>query len=255
MHADIEIDSAVKTYRRDDGSVLTAVDRLSLSIPAGQVVGLLGPSGAGKTALLRMLACLEVPDSGRILLNGYDASRARASAADQVEALVDGAAGGDFETVFASERPILLVDEPASLRRGLLSRVREAHALGGARGAGRTVVVATSRADLARDLCDRAVVIGHGRLVTDVLLGGEASLSGTAFYEIKVKGRLESGRREFFEGLDIRTGEGITTITGPVADQAALHGLLLKVRDLGLPLLSVNRSAPDLDGLLARVAR
>jgi hypothetical protein len=45
---------------------------------------------------------------------------------------------------------------------------------------------------------------------------------------------------DWFEGLTIETDNGDTLLTGPVVDQAALHGLLRKVRDLGLPLLSVN---------------
>jgi hypothetical protein len=50
----------------------------------------------------------------------------------------------------------------------------------------------------------------------------------------------------WFEGLRIASDQhGQTTITGPVADQAALHGLLAKIRDLGLPLLSVRRLDPD----------
>ena len=62
-------------------------------------------------------------------------------------------------------------------------------------------------------------------------------------YAIKVKGHLDSDRwAEWFDGMAVGLGEkGETTLTGPVADQAALHGLLAKVRDLGLVLISVNR--------------
>ena len=60
-------------------------------------------------------------------------------------------------------------------------------------------------------------------------------------YEIRVAGVLDSRWSAWFEGLEV-TGEesGQTTIAGPVADQAALHGLLAKVRDLGLKLISVR---------------
>lgn len=61
-------------------------------------------------------------------------------------------------------------------------------------------------------------------------------------YEFRIKGHLSSEWVDWFEGLTITLGEnGETLLTGPVADQAALHGLLKKVRDLGMPLLSVNR--------------
>jgi hypothetical protein len=62
-------------------------------------------------------------------------------------------------------------------------------------------------------------------------------------YEIKVKGHLDNRWSEWFDGLAITHEEdGTTVLAGPVADQAALHGLLIKVRDLGLPLVSVNLS-------------
>jgi hypothetical protein len=63
-------------------------------------------------------------------------------------------------------------------------------------------------------------------------------------YEVRVKGRLDTRWAAWFDGLTLTYGsEGITIIQGPVADQAALHGLLQKIRDLGLPLISVNHVA------------
>jgi hypothetical protein len=65
-------------------------------------------------------------------------------------------------------------------------------------------------------------------------------------YEIRVRGVLDSGWSAWFDGLQVSSDEhGQTTIAGPVADQAALHGLLAKVRDLGLELLEVRRTDPD----------
>ena len=61
-------------------------------------------------------------------------------------------------------------------------------------------------------------------------------------YQIRINGHLSRQRADWFEGLTITLEEdGNTLLTGPVVDQAALHGLLKKVRDLGMPLLSVNR--------------
>ena len=64
-------------------------------------------------------------------------------------------------------------------------------------------------------------------------------------YEIRLKGRLDARWAAWFGGLGLtHEGAGTTVIHGPVADQAALHGLLNKVRDLGLPLVSVTRVGP-----------
>ena len=61
-------------------------------------------------------------------------------------------------------------------------------------------------------------------------------------YQIRVKGNLDRKWSDWFDGFTITPQvNGETSLTGPVADQAALHGLLGKIRDLGLPLLSVKR--------------
>ena len=66
-----------------------------------------------------------------------------------------------------------------------------------------------------------------------------------AVYRIEVRGRLDETWSAWFDGMAIAVGKSsdhktITTLTGPVTDQAALHGILSRIRDLGLPLLSVR---------------
>jgi hypothetical protein len=66
-------------------------------------------------------------------------------------------------------------------------------------------------------------------------------------YEIRVQGQLDQQWSAWFEGLTISyDGEGNTILRGPLADEAALHGILIKVRDLALPLLALKRE--DMDG-------
>ena len=70
--------------------------------------------------------------------------------------------------------------------------------------------------------------------------------SKPAIYEIRVKGNLEPVWADWFDGFTVtRQANDETVLTGPVPDQPALHGLLAKIRDLGLPRLSVQRLGAD----------
>jgi hypothetical protein len=64
-------------------------------------------------------------------------------------------------------------------------------------------------------------------------------------YDIRVRGVLDSQWSAWFDGLEVTSDGHETSIAGPVTDQSALHGLLAKVRDLGLELLAVRRIDPD----------
>jgi hypothetical protein len=65
-------------------------------------------------------------------------------------------------------------------------------------------------------------------------------------YRITIKGHLGSEWSDWFDGLTITmAGDGETILTGPIVDQTALHGVLIKIRDLGLPLLSLARIEPE----------
>ena len=66
------------------------------------------------------------------------------------------------------------------------------------------------------------------------------------WYEIRIQGRLDDRWFTWFDDLDLsHTTDGTAVLRGPVVDQAALNGLLHKLRDLGVPLLSVTQTAPD----------
>jgi hypothetical protein len=66
-----------------------------------------------------------------------------------------------------------------------------------------------------------------------------------AHYRIKLKGRLDPKWSDWFEQMAMSTENDQTVLTGPVADQAALHGLLIRIRDLNLTLLTVERIEPN----------
>jgi hypothetical protein len=76
-------------------------------------------------------------------------------------------------------------------------------------------------------------------------INSESERAQPTVYQIRIKGYLGRQWTDWFVGLTITNlDNGETLLTGPVVDQAALHGLLRKVRDVGMPLLSVNRITP-----------
>jgi hypothetical protein len=64
-------------------------------------------------------------------------------------------------------------------------------------------------------------------------------------FQIRIQGHLSQLWQDWFEGLIITLEDGNTLLSGPVVDQSALHGILKKIRDLGMPLLSVNSVGID----------
>ena len=77
--------------------------------------------------------------------------------------------------------------------------------------------------------------------------------NGAGWYEIRLKGHLDSRWAAWFDGLTLTDKrDGTTVIQGSVVDQAALHGLLHKVRDVGIPLLSVAQVDPDVPTITHR---
>jgi len=83
------------------------------------------------------------------------------------------------------------------------------------------------------------------RQTGDISMTNAHKYHGATDYRIKLKGRLDHKWSDWFEPMVISAEGGETILTGPVTDQAALHGLLIRIRDLNLTLLSVERLEPD----------
>ena len=303
----IELESLSKIYHSDKGAPVNAVQDLDLCVPTGQICGLIGPSGAGKTTVLEIVAGLEPLTAGRIRLNGYDLDGEREMAMRQLGAVIDGGRGlqetlpvwenmarcerarstqaqrervlreldlwphrGDtvgqlsqgtkrlvaVACALIAEPPILLLDEPTQYLDTLAARRVKAQIRQLAHEKGTAVLLTTRRPRVAQALCDRVVVIRQGRAVADRPISELDDLIRGEHYQIRIKGELDSSRSEWLGGLSLAAEsaeQAGTILSCVVADQAALHGLLAKIRDLGIPLLSATRVEPGLNAVLAHL--
>lgn len=184
---------------------------LDLSIYAGEVLGLLGPDGSGKSTLLGLIAGEVEPTEGQVL---------------------------------RMEAPILL-DEPEAPPLELRPHLQRL-----TRVDGQAVVLATRRLALAHGLCDRILLLDQGRIRAIRPAADLAELLDQECYRITVAGHLPAHIASWLDGFAIRPlASGNTALQGCLPDQAALHGLLNRIRDLGLPLVEVVRVEPDLSPL------
>jgi ABC-2 type transport system ATP-binding protein len=294
----IETRALSKTFRTRHALPTHAVARLSLEVPIGQFVGVVGAPSSGKSTLLQLIGGVLRPTTGSANLFGYDVIRQSFDARALVRLVsVDARAihrrSTLRETVLASvdrgdrrsaaleprvpcilerlglpesarlapwpgapsiwvrlglavalmaDPKILLLDEPAAgldetdarIFMGTLAEIAHVHV--------KTVIIATRQVGLVRDYCDRIVGLDRGQLVFDCLGVDFRRLRLTDVYRITVGGQLDDDWSDWFDGMCVvSTNAGATILTGPVPDQSALHGLLTKVRDLGLPLLSLSR--------------
>ncbi|MHB0877668.1 MAG: ATP-binding cassette domain-containing protein [Anaerolineae bacterium] len=141
----------------------------------------------------------------------------------------------------AGPAPVLLVDDPA-LDRGAFARLRRAGLAEVAAQSGKTVLLATGDADCGRDWCERVLALRAGRLCADLRPG--AAGAGSEQYRLRLTGRIEAHVGDWFAGMSLSYRPGETVLTGPVADQAALLGLVASVRRFGLALISLEPLDP-----------
>jgi ABC-2 type transport system ATP-binding protein len=306
----IELRGLSKTYRPRAIGPVHGLVHATLSVRAGQVVGVVGPNGAGKTTLVKLIAGLVRPTAGQVAVRGYDVVHERTLALRQLGVALEGGPqqhsqgsvwqhllhygqGMDVGRLELHLRATRLLHEldlwerrdvplhtyssimqrKVALARALLTDPpvvvfdepmlgldeRSAGAVQQwiadlAQEQGKTVLLTTCQPDVASAICDRVVLMRQGRLVADLPTAELRTLLRGAQYQIRVKGQLGSQWSEWFDGLTVLPARGDETILrGTIVDQAALHGLIGKVRDLALPLLAVSREELSLDDVLARL--
>lgn len=242
----IDADSLSKTFRSRRAAPIHALANFTISIPIGQFVGIVGATGAGKSTLLKLIAGDLRPTSGRLSLAGIDRSPESTGAA--------GFARLAGREVNVPDLPVILLDDPegdideVDSRAGLSSVAKVAEAQN------KTVLLATRHVELAREYCDRVVFLEAGRIALDCPAGCLRTLTAGQEYRIIVGGQLDDAWSEWFEGMKVMAlGPGSTILGGVGLDQSALHGVLMKVRDLGLPLIAVRRVEVDARAALRRL--
>jgi len=152
-----------------------------------------------------------------------------------------------------SDPSIILLDEPTLGLDIQASRTVKEWIAKLSREQGKTVVLTTHQLDMAQALCDRVAIIRKGQLLTDQPLTELLHLFRQEYYQIKVKGHLDSHESSWFDDLNICAENGHTILSGAMANQDVLHGHLTKVRDLSLPLLSVSRIEPNLEDVFTQM--
>ena len=118
---------------------------------------------------------------------------------------------------------------------------------------GKTVILTTHQLDIAQELCHSVAIMRKGQLLANQPLSELLHLFREERYQIKLKGRLERDQVEDWSGWSMQIEDGETLLEGIVADQNALHALLEKVYQLGLPLLSIMCVEPDLEDVFLRL--
>lgn len=303
----IELKALTKIYYGSDGSAFKALDNLSLTIPRGQVFGLLGPGGAGKTTLVEIMSGLIEPTSGTVSLNGRTLIPGERITADQVGWALAGIQTinrrlsiwencarrpqvrawpeeklkqrlerlmGEFNLwefpdcpvhelgpsqqrlvtfvcALLADPPIVIFDEPLAGLDNSAAQMVKYWLAKLAHPQGKTVIIATRQPDLIEELGGEVALLNQGRLVTQQPVAELLHSPQATIYLITLKGHLDRHWSDWFDNLTLtHTEKGETLLSGPIRDQAALYGVLTKIRDLALPLVSVMQMGPSLANVM-----
>lgn len=247
----IEIKNLSKTYLERENDLQYVINGLNLSIETGQLVGLIGRAGAGKSTLLRLIAGLDEPNSGSIEIRNMHQFGGEANPIQQIHLIQQRELAADPELLPGS--PIILIDNALSDDLQAMPSWLVAWAKGAVRRENRTVIIASRPIYQDWRIYDRVVLLKKGGIIADLQMDGSTDMTRPKVYRIRLKGALSEHWEAWFDGCGIATDQGETILTGEVADQAALHGLLIRIRDLGLPIISVNRAYPELEEALEKL--
>lgn len=296
----IEARAVSKVFIVKDSENQLVLQQIDLQVYRGQICGILGHNGSGKTILLKILAGVLAPSTGTVQVNGKNQfypnekaigyfdrdllsnqivgqvliergeelgltdtrSRERAEILltkldlsvvrnKQAGALSHGAKSRlALALALIADPPILLLDEPTENLDFVAASNIEGWIKELAHVEKKAILVATRQPALAARICDRVIVLDHGQKATDIFVQDADNLIQEEYYQIRLRGTLDPSRSAWFENLTMTTEAGDTLLSG-VVDQAALHGVMMKIRDLMIPLISVERVKPSSENILA----
>lgn len=306
----VGLEAVSKEFRHVAGPVIRAVDRVTLSLEAGSILGILGTNGSGKTTLLKLIGGILQPTLGHVrradedtiaaarpnapvqlaipkafivddsqtvaqvlmdvarrhdmrsddVWNALDAYAIAGQIREQREYVVDSLSQG-HRTILAivcallGNPRLLLLDDPTQTLDSVTTDLLVADLIRVARVQGTTMVVASTDPNFIQKLCDTVAVLHQGQMLISQAMPALLEHYAHDQYQIRFQGHVDVRWQDWFDGLLVSRDTQSTTLTGIIPDQSALHGILMRVRDLNLPLVSVNRVPPDLQAVYLQLLR
>jgi ABC-2 type transport system ATP-binding protein len=153
-----------------------------------------------------------------------------------------------------ADPPVILLDEPTLGLDAQAARTVRTWVDHLAREEGRTVLLTSHQLEVVQELCDRVVVIHHGRLLVDQPVKELLALFSRDAYEIRLASHLGGGTTSW-HGFAAESRDGEVVITGEITEQEELHTVLAEARRRCMTVLSVNRLEPTLEEVFLRVVR
>ncbi len=277
----IEIKNLSIEFPQSVGKCLKIIENLSLQIVSGEIFGILGQNGSGKSAILKTLASILPPVSGNIFYHDSavvssqviylpQETHCMTVRSDMPEKLsltekerklkqqswvaeCDRWALRDIEvhSTSSGERQMIAIAQALLANPGFLfldepfmpldaaNRKQVMQWLTAFSQNGAAIVVTSSHPEWLDTLCHRIGILTPGCFTlaeTKEKQGQEPNE-----YHIRIATTLDENRAAWFEGLQIQNNGNQTSLIGKLEDQAALFGVLGKIRDMGIELISVNR--------------